>query len=163
MYTFAVPPIVLYVAEEVTGLEGNSATLQFSIARASPPVQPSAVRWYFQPTGTNNSVDITQRNSLPDGSSSLAYSSDRLSLTVGQITQQADGLFTLSATNPAGTASNSTYLIVEGKLVSKLCNAEYFSCDSSIYVYVWSSLQQPQESLLLLKTKPSTLMTPPAV
>jgi len=115
MYTFAVPPVVLYVAEEVTGLEGNSATLQFSVARASPPVQPSGIRWFFQPTGTNNSVDITQRNSLPDGSSSLAYSSDRLSLTVGQITQQADGLFTLSATNPAGTASNSTYLIVEGK------------------------------------------------
>ena len=109
------PPIVLYVAEEVTGLEGNSATLQFSIARASPPVQPTGIRWFFQPTGANNAEDITQRNSLPDGSSTLAYSDNRLSLTVGEITQQSGGLFTLSATNPAGTASNSTNLITEGK------------------------------------------------
>ena len=122
MYFSAVPPVVLSAAEEVVALEGDSATLQFSIESASPPVQLSDIRWYFQPTGANYSTDITQRATLPGSNSTgtLVYSNDRLSLTIGRITQQADGVFTLSATNPAGTTSNSTYLSVEGKFLLKL-------------------------------------------
>lgn len=121
MYFSAVPPVVLSAAEEVVALEGDSATLQFSIESASPPVQLSDIRWYFQPTGAN-STDITQRATLPGSNSTgtLVYSNDRLSLTIGRITPQADGVFTLSATNPAGTTSNSTYLSVEGKFLLKL-------------------------------------------
>ena len=115
MYFFAVPAVVLYAAEEVVALEGGSATLQFSIESAYPPVQLSDIRWYFQPTGANYSIDITQQATLPDSSSTLVYSNDRLSLTIGQVTRQADGQFMLSATNSAGTTSNSTYLIVESK------------------------------------------------
>ena len=120
VYFSAVPPVVLSAAEEVVALEGDSATLQFSIESASPPVQLSDIRWYFQPTGANYSTDITQRATLPGSRSTLVYSNDRLSLTIGRITQQADGVFTLSATNPAGTTSNSTYLSVEGKFLLKL-------------------------------------------
>ena len=119
MYFSAVPPLVLSAAEEVVALEGDSATLQFSIESASPPVQLSDIRWYFQPTGAN-STDITQQATLPGTSSTLVYSNDRLSLTIGRITRQADGIFTLSATNPAGTTSNSTYLSVESKFLLKL-------------------------------------------
>ena len=115
VYIFAVPAVVLYAAEEVVVLEGGSATLQFSIESASPPVELSDIRWYFQPTGANYSINITQQATLPGSSNTLVYSNDRLSLTIGQITQQADGRFTLSATNSAGTTSNSTNLIVEGK------------------------------------------------
>ena len=115
LYFFAVPAVVLYAAEEVVALEGSSATLQFSIESAYPPVQVSDIRWYFQPTGANYSIDITQQATLPGSSSTLVYSNDSLSLTIGQITRQADGRFTLSATNSAGTTSNSTNLIVEGK------------------------------------------------
>ena len=115
VYIFAVPAVVLYTAEEVVALEGGSATLQFSIESASPPIQLSGIRWYFQPTGANYSIDITQQATLPGSSSTLVYSNDSLSLTIGQITRQANGRFTLSATNSAGTTSNSTNLIVEGK------------------------------------------------
>ena len=115
VYIFAVPAVVLYTAEEVVALEGGSATLQFSIESASPPIQLSGICWYFQPTGANYSIDITQEATLPGSSSTLVYSNDRLSLTIGQITRQANGRFTLSATNSAGTTSNSTNLIVEGK------------------------------------------------
>ena len=115
VYFFTVPAMVLYAAEEVVVLEGGSATLQFSIESAYPPVQLSDIRWYFQPTGANYSIDITQQATLPGSSSTLVYSNDRLSLTIGQITRQANGSFTLSATNSAGTTSNSTNLIVEGE------------------------------------------------
>ena len=115
LYFFAVPAVVLYAAEEVVALEGGYATLQFSIESAYPPVQLSGIRWYFQPTGANYSIDITQHATLPGNSSTLVYSNDSLSLTIGQITRQADGRFMLSATNSAGTTSNSTNLIVEGK------------------------------------------------
>ena len=107
--------MVLYAAEEVVALEGGSATLQFSIESASPQVRLSGIRWYFQPTGANYSIDITQEATLPGSSSTLVYSNDGLSLTIGQITRQANGRFTLSATNSAGTTSNSTNLTVEGK------------------------------------------------
>ena len=115
VYFSAVPAMVLYAAEEVVALEGGSASLQFSIESASPPIQLSDIRWYFQPTGANYSINITQQATLPGSSSTLVYSNDRLSLTIGQITRQANGRFTLSATNSAGTTSNSTYLIVESK------------------------------------------------
>ena len=110
-----VPAVVLYATEEVVVLEGGSATLQFSVESAYPPVQLSDIRWYFQPTEANYSIDVTQQATLPGSSSTLVYSNDSLSLTIGQITRQANGRFTLSATNSAGTTSNSTNLIVEGK------------------------------------------------
>ena len=97
------------VASPVIGIEGNSATLSFSITDADPPVKTENIRWE-RLTPVNEIIDITDSDS-----EHFQFAKDRLSLTIVQLTDGQVGLYTLFATNEAGTRFNSIALVLEGE------------------------------------------------
>jgi hypothetical protein len=88
------------------GVEGQDTTLSFIIANDDPLVNSSNIRWEF-----TNAHDITDITHSTDPHYQL--SSDRLSLTIIQLTSAHQGIYTLFATNQAGTRSNSIILNIQ--------------------------------------------------
>ena len=100
-------------AQQLLGLEQESVTIRFFIFEASPPVQISNRRWLFIAGTDAPETDITEEERL--GETVLTFSESRLELTLSGLTQDAEGVYRLVATNPAGVASNYTNLTIEGK------------------------------------------------
>ena len=100
-------------AQQLLGLEQEDTMISFSIFDASPMVQTSAIRWLFITDTDGLETDITEADRL--GETALTFSESRLELTLSGLTQDAEGIYRLVATNPAGTASNYTNLTIEGK------------------------------------------------
>lgn len=83
-------------------------TLSFSISNDDPLVQTENIRWE-RLTSLNVPLDITESD---DPHYQLA--NDRLSLTIVQLTDGQVGIYTLYATNEAGTRSNFVALVLQG-------------------------------------------------
>lgn len=94
-------------ASPARGVEGQNIVLTFVITNDDPLVTVSNIRWEF--TGVHIITDITD-------SSDPHYElfNDRRSLLITQLTSAHQGIYTLFATNEAGTRSSSILLTVEG-------------------------------------------------
>ena len=114
LFLCIVPPVVIALAQQLQAPAGGSVTINFSVEEASPEVEPSGVRWFFLRLGEDveAAIEITEASTL--GSASLEYSDTRLSLTISGLTREVAGRYTISVTNPAGTDSDYTELIVQG-------------------------------------------------
>ena len=93
----------------MVGIQGMSVTLRFSISDDDPLVQTENIRWQ-RLTPLQVPIDITESDSQH-----FQLADDRLSLTIVQLTDGQVGLYTLFATNEAGTRSNSITLVLEGR------------------------------------------------
>ena len=82
--------------------------LHFVIQDASPPVRPENIYWTF--VTNNGSVSI-------EPSSRFQFSTDRLTLTINEITDKDEGFYLLFASNPAGSDEGSLFLEVQGKFI----------------------------------------------
>ena len=118
-FCFTVLPVVEAENPSLLRLEGDNVTIRFSIFDASPMVQTSDIRWLFIADTDGLETDITEADRL--GETVLTFSESRLELTLSGLTQDAEGIYRLVATNPAGTASNYTNLTIQGKLRPRKC------------------------------------------
>ena len=125
----AVPPIVIPLTtdQRITTNETESVTLVFQINKAAPPVMVSSIRWFYSAdfalslfAAGFNSEEITNLANRTN-ESTLTFSSDRLSLTIGNIVQARtegeetdEGRYFLEATNEAGVGSSYIDVIVFG-------------------------------------------------
>ena len=92
----------------VLGVVYRNVNVVFTILRASPQVSLENIKWTF--TDTNEgSRDITNST---DGR--LAFSGNLQQLTISNISMSDEGMYTLTATNPAGVRSGVVNLNVEG-------------------------------------------------
>ena len=82
--------------------------LRFVITEADPLIKVENIRWQF--TFLGRDVDITESSS-----GHYQLSDDRRSLTINQLTIQQGGLYTMFATNEAGTRSNQITVLIESK------------------------------------------------
>ena len=105
-------PVVQAENSSLLSLEGESATIRFSIIDASPLVQLFDIRWFFIAGVDVPEIDITEDEVL--GETALTFSDSRLELTLSGLTQDAAGIYMLVAANPAGIASNFTNLAIQG-------------------------------------------------
>lgn len=96
------------VTSPIVGIHGMMVTLIFSISNDDPLVQTENIRWE-RLTSLNVPLDITESD---DPHYQLA--NDRLSLTIVQLTDGQVGIYTLYATNEAGTRSNFVALVLQG-------------------------------------------------
>lgn len=93
----------------MVALRDQSATLKFTIERASPDVVPVNIVWTFLP---DHGTPVTLSTA---DDSRYQFSVDRRSLNVSSLQFNDSGTYTLTATNEAGVHSESMQLIVEGK------------------------------------------------
>ena len=132
LYLTTVPPEVtsLAVNRRITANESESATLSFSIEKASPVVMVSNIRWYYSANFSlpllASGFEFQEITSLTNRTlkSNLTFSSDRLTLTIGNIVQaripgeETDaGRYFLQATNEAGSDNSYIDIVVNGKSV----------------------------------------------
>ncbi len=132
LYLTTVPPEVtsLAVNQRITANESESATLSFSIEKASPVVMVSNIRWYYSANFSfpllASGFEFQEITSLTNrtSKSNLTFSSDRLSLTIRNIVQaripgeETDaGRYFLQATNEAGSDNSYIDIVVNGKSV----------------------------------------------
>ena len=115
----------------VTANETESATLMFRTDNAAPPVNVINIRWFYSPDFASSLYEngamfeeITGLNMRPGLASTYSFTSDRLSLTIGNIVQARvmgdptdTGRYFLEATNEAGVDSSYIDIIVFGKLL----------------------------------------------
>ena len=101
------------------GIEGQSVTLQFILTQADPLVRVENIRWQFSFLGMD--VDVTQSNNRH-----YQLSEDRRTLSINQLTSAEEGVYTLFATNEAGTQFNRIRVVIESK-ICKVCELE---CDN---------------------------------
>ena len=85
------------------GLLNEPVTLQFSIMGDSPLVLVESIRWTFK------DIELVE-----DIGGRIMFSENRLSLTITNLNLSDEGVYTLTATNPAGSSSESIFLDVEG-------------------------------------------------
>ena len=109
------PPIVPANVTPITpsplfGVEGQNIILTFSITQDDPKVNTSNIRWTFR--GTSGLLDITE-----SGDQHYQLMNERRSLTITQLTSAHQGVYTLYATNEAGTRFNSINLQLQGKAI----------------------------------------------
>ena len=109
IFFYAVPAnITALTSSPAVGTEGQNIVLSFLITNDDPLVSIQNIRWEF--SSFREPEDITNSNSVH-----YVLSSDRLSLTIIQLTTAQIGLYTLFATNEAGVRSNSIRLALQSK------------------------------------------------
>ena len=115
------PDVIPLVKDQrLSANESGSATLNFTIGRAHPPVDITNIHWFY----SNDSIteEITFLKNRPGLSSIYTFSSDRLNLTINNVVQARvegeptdAGRYTLEATNEAGVGSSYIDVLVFGK------------------------------------------------
>ena len=94
----------------VAGVKGRSYQLKFTIKRASPSVKIEDRIWTYS-NATSGQMDI---NIAELDSTRFILDPSRLTLTILDIMFFDDGIFTLTATNPAGVHTASINFTVYG-------------------------------------------------
>lgn len=110
-YVFYLVPanVTPVTSSPLTGVDAETVVLEFMITQDDPLVQVDDIRWEF--TANDRSVEDITLSSITDPHYQL--SSDRLSLTIIQLSSAHQGRYTLFATNKGGTRSNYIDLIIE--------------------------------------------------
>ena len=103
------PDLVPLQNETVLGLNGESVVLRFQIVKASPPVTPDNTRWFFQPLN-----DTLPKVEIVDDGVTYMFTSDRLNLTVMNVSNEVEGTYTIEVQNEAGMDSERVILFIEG-------------------------------------------------
>ena len=83
--------------------------LGFQIINASPPVTPDNIRWFFQPLN-----DTLLKVEIVDDGVTYMFTSDRLYLTVMNVSNEVEGTYTIEVQNEAGMDSERVILFIEG-------------------------------------------------
>ena len=114
----SVPPTLQAVQGRIGGVPERSVTLTFTISDASPEVQTENIQWTFR--DLNGSSFNIPTNSLNTTFSNLmgVFSSDRLSLTLSGLTTDFEGTYTMTATNEAGSDSETIELAIESQCIT---------------------------------------------
>ena len=76
--------------------------LQFLIENANPPVLPKDIQWMFA------------GSELQEDGKHVVFSADRLSVTITNLSLSDEGVYSLMATNPAGSDSATIMVDVQG-------------------------------------------------
>ena len=114
---YLVPPIVLAETNRENALSGDNVTLNFAIS-AYPRVEGSLIRLQFQ---QDNSVTITEvtcgesfqlSGNSRIGEVSCTRNYSRVIVTLFEVTVEAAGRYSLTATNELGNGVNFTDLTV---------------------------------------------------
>ena len=93
-------------------LTGDDLKLVFTISNDIPKVLPSDMTWTF----TSSLTGVETR--LDDSADQrFQFSSDGLTLTIMSASLLDDGVYTVRASNPAGSSSDYTRVTVYGKRV----------------------------------------------
>ena len=95
------------------GIQNMSVTLSFTISGASPEVQTGNIQWTFRDVNENFNIPTTS-NATTLSNLMGVFSGDRLSLTLSGLSNDFEGMYTLTATNEAGSDSAVVELVVEG-------------------------------------------------
>ena len=111
-----VPVVEAVSVSPVLGINGMSATLQFSIAL--PPVIPVSIEWRFNPI-SGPVVTLTQSSSVR-----YNFSADMLSLSITGLVSADEGTYTLIASTLAGSNSAVIYMFVQGTAHVFMCNIQ---------------------------------------
>lgn len=92
---------------------GDEVNITFSILDASPPVQLEDIHWFYRPLLdiSDSCINITGRSLLEDGKTTLTFSPDQLSLTVGNLHAASSGFYYISAFNGFGVTAAGIYRI----------------------------------------------------
>ena len=100
------------IQENIVGLIKNDITLRFSIEDASPPILLEDIQWSFDGA------------ELQEDGEHLFFSVDRLAVTIVNLSLSDEGVYSLMATNPAGSDSATIRVDVQGML--NCCKPQIF-------------------------------------
>ena len=101
------PPLVLVEGTATRlGVVNNSVSLSFIVVNDSPEVELQNIQWSFNGTVLNNVTTPSDPR--------YSFSNDLMNLTIRSLQHMDEGLYTLTATNEAGTNSSSVNLQIEG-------------------------------------------------
>ena len=112
------PPVVTPIgssnqeAVSTRDIVSGTAVLAFEVSSAVPPVRLEDLMWSFTSDGGGAAVLLDYQASLPRHS----FSSDRLNLSIANLSVGDAGLYSLTATNLAGSNCSSILLTVFGQL-----------------------------------------------
>ena len=111
----SVPPIVQAVQGRIVGILEMNVTLSFTNVDAYPEVRTENIQWTF--SNLNGSSFDIPTNSVTTNFSILTgvFSGHRLSLTLSGLTSDFEGMYTMTATNEAGSDSATVELVIEGQ------------------------------------------------
>ena len=98
------PVVRAVLTSPVIGVFGKSITLQFNITKDNPLVIPDNIQWQF------NGTDLV-------GGDRVVFSENRFSVTLNQLSLSDEGIYTVTASNPAGSDTDSLFLDVEGTMI----------------------------------------------
>ena len=96
-------------------IQNMSVTLTFTISDASPEVQTENIQWTFRDLNENSFNIPTNLLTTTFSNLTGVFSSDRLSLTLSGLTNDFEGTFTMTATNEAGSTSETVELVIESR------------------------------------------------
>ena len=92
------------IQANIVGLIKNDITLHFSIKDASPPVLLEDIQWSYDGA------------ELREDEEHVLFSVDRLAVTITNLSLSDEGVYSLMATNPAGSDSATITMDVQGVL-----------------------------------------------
>lgn len=98
------PVVQAVLTSPVIGVFGKSITLQFNITKDNPLVIPDNIQWQF------NGTDLV-------GGDRVVFSENRFSVTLNQLSLSDEGIYRVTASNPAGSDTDSLFLDVEGTMI----------------------------------------------
>ena len=110
-----VPPKVIPDRSNVTGVEGMSAVLSFTVMDAFPLVTNDNVRWELIRYG-EDTTNITNLTVIDNNTLDFQYnmSAQTYTLNISNLQEGYTSRFKLTVTNPAGVGYAVIDLIVEG-------------------------------------------------
>ena len=89
------------IQANIVGLIKNDITLHFSIEDASPPVLLEDIQWSYD------------RAELQEDGEHVLFSVDKLAVTITNLSLSDEGVYSLMATNPAGSDSATITMDVQ--------------------------------------------------
>lgn len=108
--THTAPPIVTAESALSTSLLGESFKIVFTITNDVPEVSPENTTWTFTSPldGTTKILDDSEDERFQ-------FSGDKLTLTISSASLLDSGVYTVRATNPAGSDSDLTSVSIYGE------------------------------------------------
>ena len=98
-----------------------SVTLSFTILDASPVVQTVNIQWTFRDVNGNSFNIPTDSTTTTFSNLTGVFSGDRLNLTLSGLNNDFEGMYTMTATNEAGSDSAVVELVIEGQWHTSRC------------------------------------------